>query len=51
MNIEKENNNINQSEIIVCEYCGKVDCTQEHQNNCNYEYGAYTQDYIDNLWK
>lgn len=38
-------------EIKVCKFCGKVDCTKEHEDNCNYEYGNYKIQSDDNQWK
>jgi len=37
--------------IKVCEYCGKVDVTQEHIDNCNYEIGRDRAAREENLWK
>ena len=38
-------------DIKVCKYCGKVDCSQEHEDNCSYEFGKYKEQEDEIMWK
>lgn len=48
---KKEVLNFVNTDIKMCPYCGKIDCSLEHVNTCNYEKAMEYELKQEFLWK